>query len=113
MVTNLTVCKAVTAGPTSYSEPIELIPLIPPGAAPRIVVIISTLSNLLVHKLMASPVIISVNVIEIAGFHKDCNSTNEPLVKLVPMPIFNIVLVSFGYEAESTFSLMLKNTCTY
>ncbi len=71
-------------------------------------VIISTLSNLLVHKLFASPVIISVNVIKIAGFHKVCNSTNELFVKLVPMPISNIVLAPFGHEAESTFPLMLK-----
>ena len=95
-----------------YFVPTKLIPLIPPGAAPRIVVIISTLSNLLVHKPIAKPVIISVNVIKIAGFHKVCNSTNESLVKLVPitvpMPISNIVLVPFGHAAGSTFPLMPK-----
>ena len=74
--------------------------------------IISTLSNLLVHKPIASPVIISVNVIKIAGFHKVCNSTNESFVKLVPitvpMLISNMVLVPFGHAAGSTFPLMPK-----
>ena len=48
----------------------RLMPLIPPGAAPRIVVITSILSNLLVHKPIANPVIIKVKVSKIAGFHK-------------------------------------------
>ena len=43
---------------------------IPPGAAPRIVVIISILSNLLVHNPIANPVITKVNVIKMAGLHK-------------------------------------------
>ena len=45
-------------------------PLIPPGAAPRIVVITSILSNRLVHNPIANPVITKVKVIKIAGFHK-------------------------------------------
>ena len=67
---NLTACKVATAGPTPYSDPTRLIPLKPPGAAPRIVVIISILSNLLVHKPIAYPVITRVKVINIAGLHK-------------------------------------------
>ena len=45
-------------------------PKIPPGAAPRIVVMISILSNLLVHNPIANPVITKVKVINMAGFHK-------------------------------------------
>ena len=48
----------------------EVLALIPPGAAPRIVVITSILSNLLVHNPIVSPVITRVKVIKIAGFHK-------------------------------------------
>ena len=73
----------------------------PPGAAPRIVVIMSTLSNLLVHKPIARPVITKVKVINIAGLHKFCNSTKDSLVRLVPMtvpiPISKKVLVPFGH----------------
>ena len=69
-VINLTACNVATAGPTPYSDPTRLIPLIPPGAAPRIVVMISILSNLLVHSPIAKPVITKVNVINMAGFHK-------------------------------------------
>ena len=111
IVINLTACRVATAGPTPYSDPTKLIPLIPPGAAPRIVVIISTFSNLLVHKPIANPVITNVNVIKIAGFHKVCNSAKESLVKLVPItvpiPISNIVLVPFGHVAGSILPLML------
>ena len=61
---------------------------------------------------MAKPVITSVNVIKIAGFHKVYSSTNESFVKLVPitvpMPISNMVLVPFGHTAGSTFPLMPK-----
>ena len=69
-VINLTACKVATAAPTPYSEPTRLIPLIPPGAAPRIVVITSIFSNLLVHKPIANPVKTKVKVIRIAGLHK-------------------------------------------
>ena len=69
-VINLTACRVATAAPTPYSDPTRLIPLIPPGAAPKIVVIISILSNLLVHKPIANPVITKVKVINIAGLHK-------------------------------------------
>ncbi len=65
-VISLTACKVATAAPTPYSEPTRLIPLIPPGAAPRIVVITSILSNLLVHNPIANPVITKVKVIKIA-----------------------------------------------
>ena len=110
-VINLTACRVATAGPTPYSEPTRLIPLIPPGAAPRSDVIISIFNNLLVHNPIAKPVITKVNVIKIAGFHKVCNSTNEYFVKLVPItvpiPISNIVLVPFGHVAASIFPLML------
>ena len=67
---SLTACRVATAAPTPYSEPTRLMPLIPPGAAPRIVVITSILSNLLVHKPIANPVITKVKVIKIAGLHK-------------------------------------------
>ena len=87
-------------------------PLMPPGAAPRIVVIISTLSNLLVHSPIAKPVMTNVKVIKIAGFHKVCNSTKESFVKLVPItvpiPISKRVLVPFGQIAGSVLPLMLK-----
>ena len=100
-VINLTAWRVATAGPTPYSEPTRLMPLIPPGAAPSIVVIISTLSILLVHKPTASPVNTRVKVIRIAGLHKVCNSTREFLVRLVPItvpiPISNNVLVPFGH----------------
>ena len=69
-VINLTACKVATAAPTPYSEPTRLIPLIPPGAAPKIVVIISILSNLLVHNPINNPVITKVKVINMAGLHK-------------------------------------------
>ncbi len=69
-VINLTACRVATAAPTPYSEPTRLMPLMPPGAAPRIVVITSMLSNLLVHNPMAKPVITKVKVIKIAGLHK-------------------------------------------
>ena len=69
-VINLTACRVATAAPTPYSDPTKLIPLIPPGAAPRIVVMISILSNLLVHNPIANPVITKVKVINMAGFHK-------------------------------------------
>ena len=75
-------------------------PLIPPGAAPRIVVITSIFSNLLVHNPIANPVITKVKVISMAGFHKICRSTIESLVKdvpiTVPIPISKIVLVPIG-----------------
>lgn len=111
IVINLTACNVAKAAPTPYSEPTRLIPLIPPGAAPRIDVIISILSNLLVHIPIANPEITNVNVIKIAGFHKVYNSTNDDFVKLVPItvpiPISNIVLVPFGHEAASIFPLIL------
>ena len=69
-VINRTACKVATAAPTPYSEPTRLMPLIPPGAAPRIVVITSMFSNLLVHNPIANPVITKVKVINIAGLHK-------------------------------------------
>ena len=69
-VINRTACRVATAAPTPYSEPTRLMPLMPPGAAPRIVVIISIFSNLLVHNPIAKPVITKVNVIKMAGFHK-------------------------------------------
>ena len=69
-VINLTACKVATAAPTPYSEPTRLMPLMPPGAAPRIVVITSIFSILLVHNPTAKPVITKVNVIKIAGLHK-------------------------------------------
>ena len=69
-VINLTACRVATAAPTPYSDPTRLIPLIPPGAAPRIVVITSICSNLLVHNPIANPVITRVKVIKIAGLHK-------------------------------------------
>ena len=111
-VINLTAWRVATAGPTPYSEPTRLIPLMPPGAAPSIVVIMSTLSNLLVHKPIASPVNTRVKVIRIAGFHKLCNSTREFFVRLVPItvpiPISNKVLVPFGHCAASIFPLILS-----
>ena len=69
-VINRTACRVATAAPTPYSDPTRLMPLMPPGAAPRIVVITSILSNLLVHNPIANPVITKVNVIKIAGLHK-------------------------------------------
>ena len=100
-VINLTACKVATAGPTPYSEPTRLIPLIPPGAAPSIVVMISTFNSLLVHKPIAKPVNTRVKVIKMAGFHKVWSSTKEFLVRLVPitvpMPISNMVLVPVGH----------------
>ena len=111
-VINLTACRVATAGPTPYSDPTRLIPLIPPGAAPRIVVMISILSNLLVHNPIANPVITKVKVINIAGLHKFCISTNESFVNDVPMtvpiPISKIVLVPIGHSAMSTLPLMLS-----
>ncbi len=67
---NLTACRVSTAAPTPYSDPTRLIRLIPPGAAPRIVVITSILSNRLVHNLITNPLAIRVKVIKIAGLHK-------------------------------------------
>ena len=69
-VINRTACKVATAAPTPYSDPTRLMPLIPPGAAPRIVVITSIFSNLLVHNPIANPVITKVKVIKMAGLHK-------------------------------------------
>ena len=69
-VINRTACKVATAAPTPYSDPTKLIPLIPPGAAPRMVVIKSIFSNLLVHNPIAKPVITKVKVIKMAGLHK-------------------------------------------
>ena len=69
-VINRTACRVATAAPTPYSDPTRLIPLIPPGAAPRMVVITSILSNLLVNNPNASPVMTKVKVINMAGFHK-------------------------------------------
>ena len=63
-------CRLVTEDPTPYFDPTRLIPLIPTGAAPKIVVITSILSNLLVHNLIANPLITKVKVIKIAGLHK-------------------------------------------
>ena len=111
-VINLTACRVATAAPTPYSDPTRLIPLIPPGAAPRIVVITSILSNLLVHNPIANPVITKVKVINIAGLHKLWRSTNESLVNdvpiTVPIPISKIVLVPIGHSAISTLPLMLS-----
>ena len=86
-VINLTAWRVATAAPTPYSDPTRLIPLIPPGAAPRIVVITSKLSNLLVHNPIASPVITKVKVINMAGLHKFWISTNESFVNDVPMTV--------------------------
>ena len=87
-------------------------PLMPPGAAPRIVVITSILSNLLVHNPIANPVRTKVNVIKMAGLHKLWRSTNEALVNdvpiTVPIPISKIVLVPFGHTASSTLPLILR-----
>ena len=69
-VINLTACRVATAAPTPYSDPTRLMPLIPPGAAPRIVVITSILRSLLVHNPIANPVKTKVKVIKIAGLHK-------------------------------------------
>ena len=69
-VISRTAWRVATAAPTPYSDPTRLMPLMPPGAAPRIVVITSILSNLLVHNPIANPVIIKVKVIKMAGFHK-------------------------------------------
>ena len=69
-VINLTACRVATAAPTPYSDPTRLMSLIPPGAAPRIVVITSIFSILLVHNPIANPVITKVKVIKIAGLHK-------------------------------------------
>ena len=69
-VINLTACRVATAAPTPYSDPTKLMPLMPPGAAPRIVVITSMFNNLLVHNPIAKPVITRVKVIKMAGFHK-------------------------------------------
>ncbi len=69
-VINRTACRVATAAPTPYSDPTRLMPLMPPGAAPRIVVITSILSNLLVHNPIANPVITKVKVIKMAGLHK-------------------------------------------
>jgi len=111
-VINLTACRVATAAPTPYSDPTRLIPLIPPGAAPRIVVITSILSNLLVHNPIANPVLTKVKVIKIAGLHKLWRSTNESLVKdvpiTVPIPISNIVLVPIGHSAIPTLPLILS-----
>ena len=105
-VINLTAWSVATAAPTPYSDPTRLMPLMPPGAAPRIVVITSILSNLLVHNPIAKPVITKVKVIKIAGLHRLWRSTNESLVNDVPMtvpiPISNIVLVPIGHSAIST-----------
>ena len=65
-----TACRVATAAPTPYSDPTRLMPLIPPGAAPRIVVITSIFSNLLVHNPIANPVTTKVKVIKMAGLHK-------------------------------------------
>ena len=65
-----TACRVATAAPTPYSDPTRLMPLMPPGAAPRIVVITSIFNNLLVHNPIANPVITKVKVIKIAGLHK-------------------------------------------
>ena len=111
-VISLTACSVATAAPTPYSDPTKLIPLIPPGAAPRIVVMISIFSNLLVNKPIANPVITKVKVIKIAGLHKLCSSTKESLVNdvpiTVPMQISNIVLDPIGHSAISTLPLMLN-----
>ena len=111
-VISRTACKVATAAPTPYSEPTRLMPLIPPGAAPRIVVITSKFSNLLVHNPIANPVITKVKVIKIAGLHKLCRSTNDSFVNdvpiTVPIPISNIVLVPTGHSATSTLPLMLS-----
>ena len=69
-VISRTACKVATAAPTPYSDPTRLIPLMPPGAAPRIVVITSIFSNLLVHNPIANPVKTKVKVIKMAGLHK-------------------------------------------
>ena len=111
-VISLTACNVATAAPTPYSDPTKLIPLIPPGAAPRIVVMISTPSKRLVQSPIARPVITNVKVINIAGFHNICSSFKESFVKdvpiTVPIPISNIVLVPTGQFATSIFPLRLK-----
>ena len=110
-VINLTACRVATAAPTPYSDPTRLIPLIPPGAAPRIVFITFILSNLLFHNPIANPVITKVMAINIAGLHKLWRSTNESLVNdvpiTVPIPISKFVLVPIGHSAISTLPLML------
>ena len=89
----------------------------PPGAAPRIVVITSILSNLLVHNPIANPVITKVKVIRIAGLHRLWRSTNESLVNdvpiTVPMHISNIVLVPIGHSANIDFAADAKYACPY
>ena len=69
-VINRTACKVATAAPTPYSDPTKLIPLIPLGATPRIVVIKSIFINLLDHSSIAKPVLTKVKVIKMAGIHK-------------------------------------------
>ena len=111
-VINLTAWRVATAVPTPYSEPTRLIPLMPLGAAQRIVVIISILSNLLVHNPIANPAIIKVKVIKMAVLHKLWRSTNYSLVNdvpiTVPIPISKIVLVPIGHSAKSTLPLILS-----
>ena len=111
-VISLTAWSVATAAPTPYSEPTRLMPLMPPGAAPRIVVMTSMLSNLLVNNPIANPVITKVKVIKIAGRHKIWRSTKESLVNdvpvTVPIPISNAILVPIGHSAISTLPLMLN-----
>ena len=108
----LTVWRVPTAAPTSYSEPIRLMPLIPSGAALRIVVITSIFSNLLLLKPIVNPVITRVKVIKIAGFHKLWISTRDSLVNEVPInvpiPTSKIVLVPIGHSVKSDLPLMLN-----
>ena len=110
-VIKLTAWRVATEAPTPYSELTRLIPLIPPGAAHRIVVITSIWSNLLVHNQITNPVVTKVKVIKIVGLHKIWRSTNESFVNDVPMtvpiPISKIFLVPIGHYAGSTLPLML------
>ena len=97
---------------TTYSESTKLIPLIPLGVSPRIVVIKSIFSNLLVHIPSANPVITNVKVIKIAALYKVYKSTIDSLVKLVPIivpsPNSNKVLVPFGHSLTAILPLMLS-----
>ena len=73
-VISLTACKAATAAPTPYSAPTKLIPIVPPGAEPKIAIIGSTPRILLMIKATIIPVIKRLIVIINAGFQRIFNS---------------------------------------
>ena len=75
-VISLTACKAATAAPTPYSAPTKLIPIVPPGAEPKIATIGSTPRILLISKATKIPVTNRLKVIINAGFQRIFNSPN-------------------------------------